>query len=131
MGGNGGRQPVFPCVSPKPELAWVCASGPGLREPRRVMPCSHAHASRGATHVLRDGDEADADEREGAAGVAAGPGEGRQSDPSRGSEARHAHAWPHARAPPPNHKPRACCARELDSARERRKHRGMDVTAEP
>ena len=52
----------------------------------------------GATHVLRDGDEADADERQGAAGVAAGPGEGRQSDPSRGSEARHAHAWPRAPA---------------------------------
>ena len=108
------RNPSFrPC---RPSLR-VCTTGPAVREPRRVMPCSHAHASRGATHVLRDGDEADADEREGAAGVAAGPGEGRQSDPSRGSEARHAHAWPHARAPPPNHTPRACSARELDSAR--------------
>jgi hypothetical protein len=57
------------------------------------MLCSasaHAHASRGGAHALRDGDEADADEPEGGAGVAAGPGEQQQSDPSRGSEARHA-----------------------------------------
>ena len=76
----------------------------------------------GATHVLRDGDEADADERQGAAGVAAGPGEGRQSDPSRGSEARHAHPWPHARAPKTMHKRGACCSRELESARAHTAH---------
>ena len=62
------------------------------REMRIRVRQTDAHASKGATHVLRDGDEADADEREGAASVAAGPGEGRRSDPSRGSEAKHAHA---------------------------------------
>jgi hypothetical protein len=60
---------------------------------------ARARVQGGATHGLRDGDEADADERQGALGVAAGPGEGRQSDPSRGSEARHAHARPPARTP--------------------------------
>ena len=74
--------------------------------PADQVCASHAESCRartrtrpgGATHGLRDGDEAGADERQGAAGVAAGPGEGRQSDQSRGSEARHAHAWPRAPA---------------------------------
>jgi hypothetical protein len=78
----------------------------------------------GATHALRDGDEADAVEQQGAAGVAAGPGEGRQSDPSRGSEARHAHAWPHARAPAQNRTLSACCARGRCSASAHTRTRG-------
>ncbi len=65
------------------------------------------------THVLRDGEEADAGKQKKTAGVAAGPGEGRQSDPSRGSQARHAHAWPHALAIAQNHAP-------LDVARYQR-----------
>ena len=79
----------------------------------------------GATHALRDGDEADADERQGAAGVAAGPGEGRPSDPSRGSEARHAHAWPHARAPAHNRTLSACCARGRRNARAHTREQHM------
>jgi hypothetical protein len=44
-----------------------------------IRPCSaraHKQGSAGAPHVLRDGDEADADEREEAAAVPAGSGEG-------------------------------------------------------
>ena len=67
-----------------------------------VKPCSaraHRQASAGATHVLQDGDEADADEREEAAAVPAGSGEGRRSDPSRGSSVEHARSCPHTPAP--------------------------------
>ena len=71
-----------------------CGTAEASREMRIRVHQTAAHANRGATHALRDGDEADADEREGAAGVAAGPGGGRRSDPSRGSEATHAHARP-------------------------------------
>ncbi len=65
-----------------------------------TKPCSpHAHKQgpAGATHELQDGDEAGADEREKgadeweeAAAVPAGSGEGRPSDPSRGSSVQHA-----------------------------------------
>ncbi len=60
-----------------------------MREPRPDTPGSpspHAQPSAGDTHKLQDGDEADEDEREEAAAVPAGSGEGRQSDPSRGSK---------------------------------------------
>jgi hypothetical protein len=43
---------------------------------------AHAQGSAGDTHELRDGDEADADEREQAAVMPAESGEWRQSGPS-------------------------------------------------
>ena len=58
---------------------------PAVRNACAHAPCSataHAHGSAGDTHVLRDGDEADADEREQAAAMPAESGEWRQSDPS-------------------------------------------------
>ena len=68
-----------------------------MRNACRLTPCSaseHARASAGATHVLRDGDEADADEREEAAAVPARSGGGRRSHPSRGCSVKHALACP-------------------------------------
>ncbi len=61
--------------------------------------CAHKQEPAEATHSLRDGDEADADEREEAAAVPAGSGEGRWSDPSHESSAEHARSCPHAPAP--------------------------------
>ncbi len=64
-----------------------------MREACRDKPFSvseHARASAGATHALRDGDEADADEREKAAAVPARSGGGRRSHPSRGCSVKHA-----------------------------------------
>ncbi len=66
---------------------------PAVREPCRDKPCSaraHAQASSRATHELRVGDEADADERGDAAAMPARSGEGWPSDPSRGCSAKHA-----------------------------------------
>jgi hypothetical protein len=52
-----------------------------------------------ATHVLRDGEAADADEREEAAAVPAGSDEGWWSDPSHESSEEHARSCTHAPAP--------------------------------
>ena len=103
------------CAPPDPPCASHAESCRARRARTRTRP-------GGATHVLRDGDEADADEREGAAGVVAGPGVGRQSDPSRGSEARHAHA--HATLASST----AHAHTQAHSSRKRRKHRDMHVT---
>ncbi len=67
-----------------------------------IKPCSpqaHKQGSAGATHVLQDGDEKSADEREEAAAVPAGSGEGRRSDPSRESSVQHARSCPQEPAP--------------------------------
>ncbi len=56
-----------------------------MRSACALTPCSaseHAQRSAGDTHALRDGDEADADEREQAAAMPAESGERRQSDQS-------------------------------------------------
>ncbi len=56
-----------------------------MRNASAHKPCSasaHAQGSAGDTHGLRDGDEADADEREQAAAMPAESGEWRQSNPS-------------------------------------------------
>ena len=90
----------------------------------REQPRARVQGGHSRTAGAWDGDEADADEREGAAGVAAGPGEGRQSDPSRGSEARHAHA--HATLASST----AHAHTQAHSSRKRRKHRDMHVTPE-
>ncbi len=69
-------------------------TGPGERKACRDKPCSasnHAHASKGATHALRDGDEADADEREEAAAGPARSGGGKRSHPSRARSVTHVH----------------------------------------
>ena len=91
-GGEGERERErerFSCTRPRCGSVRVCTTGPAVREPRPDTPGSpspHAQPSAGDTHALRDGDEADADEREEAAAVPAGSSEGRQSDPSRGSK---------------------------------------------
>jgi hypothetical protein len=60
-------------------------AGPVVRTASAHKPCSasaHAQGTAGDTHDLRDGDQADADEREQAAAMPAESGEWRQSDPS-------------------------------------------------
>ncbi len=57
-----------------------------MRNASAHKPCSateHARGSAGDTHALRDGDEADADEREQAAAMPAESGEGLQLGQSR------------------------------------------------
>ena len=114
-----GAERSRPSTEPLTRARRVCRrlraspTGPGVREACRDKPCSaseHARASAGATHELRDGDEADADEREEAAAVPARSGGGRRSHPSRGCSVKHALACPLTPA-----RTHACCGRRRAS----------------
>jgi hypothetical protein len=80
--------PSLPPLAREPLRARRARGMPRMLRARLASP---SQGSAGATHGL-DGDEADADERREAAAEQARSGGGRQSHPSLGCSAKHAHS---------------------------------------